>query len=67
MATRKNGCLERNTMGILGILELVPEFSCEVLAQERLGAFREDWEASQIFRLLKMRSAFNFFFSGSIG
>ena len=54
-------------MGILGILELVPEFSCEVLAQERLGAFREDWEASQIFRLLKMRSAFNFFFSGSIG
>ena len=54
-------------MCILGILELVPEFSCEVLAQERLGAFREDWEARQILRLLKVRSAFDLFFSGSRG
>ena len=54
-------------MGILGILELVPEFSCEVLAQERLSAFGEDWEARQILRLLKVRSTFNLFFSGSRG
>ena len=54
-------------MGILGILELVPEFSCKVLAQERLCAFREDREARQILRRLKMRSAFDLLFSASRG
>ena len=52
-------------MGILGILELVPEFSCEVLAQERLSAFGEDREACQILWLLKVRSAFDLLFGCS--
>ena len=49
-------------MGIFGIFELIPEFSGEVLAQERLGTLGEDWIARQILRLLEMRSAFYLLF-----
>ena len=66
LASRKNRFSERNTMGILLVLELIPNFACQALAKKRCCSGREDWEASDIFGLLEVGSALGFFgISGS--
>ena len=55
--------LDASSSGIRLVFKLVPDISSEELAHKRLSTFREDWEASELLSFLKVRSAFDLFFS----
>jgi len=50
-------------MSILLVFKLIPDLWGQVLTEKGLCAFREDWTASQILRLLEMRTSLNFLLS----
>jgi hypothetical protein len=68
LAARQNALLESHTRLIGFVLKLFPNFGSEVLAQERLGASREDREILNVLRGLQMVTALSALRSlGSLG
>ena len=50
LGTREDGSSEREAAGVMLVFELVPDVTIQVLAEERLGASGEDWEAGNVLR-----------------
>ena len=46
LSSREDSLLEREAMLVVRVMKLLPDLSCQVLTQKRLGTLRKYWEAN---------------------